>query len=214
MSQSSPRPEPLPPRANDEPRLAKRIPGRHRRGADPARRRSSSMPQPVRSRRAQLIRLEKFAAGALCSRRVGFRPGMEACGMNTPHRQIHLPANVTVSLRAGFVLAIANVLCVAILAWAWTHVSNTQGAHQRHRLGEAGDPIRSDRVGRQGLGEQRQIFRRATPCSRPASEQDHRISDVRADRPGPRSACRPSGSTKTSPATRRGTPPTRSPAMT
>src|SRR4051812_44603036 len=38
-----------------------------------------------------------------------------------PERSIPLPARVVVSLRAGFVLAIANVLCVAILAWAYLH---------------------------------------------------------------------------------------------
>ena len=37
-------------------------------------------------------------------------------------REILLPANVTVSLRAGAVLAAANVLCVIILAFAWMHV--------------------------------------------------------------------------------------------
>lgn len=40
-------------------------------------------------------------------------------------RQISLPARVQVSLRAGFVLAIANVLCVAILAYAWTRTQST-----------------------------------------------------------------------------------------
>ena len=37
-------------------------------------------------------------------------------------RTIRLPAHVSVSLRAGFVLAIANVLCVVIFSYAWTRV--------------------------------------------------------------------------------------------
>ncbi len=36
-------------------------------------------------------------------------------------RSISLPTRVIVSLRAGAVLAIANILCVAILSWAWVH---------------------------------------------------------------------------------------------
>lgn len=35
-------------------------------------------------------------------------------------RAIQLPAKVIVSLRAGFVLALANVICVAIFSYAWT----------------------------------------------------------------------------------------------
>jgi hypothetical protein len=37
-------------------------------------------------------------------------------------RAVPLPAKVVVSLRAGFVLAVANVLCVAIVAWAFLRV--------------------------------------------------------------------------------------------
>ncbi len=37
-------------------------------------------------------------------------------------RSISLPAEVIVSLRAGVVLAIANVVCVVIIAWAYTYV--------------------------------------------------------------------------------------------
>jgi hypothetical protein len=40
----------------------------------------------------------------------------------TEGRNLPLPAKVVVSLRAGFVLAIANVLCVAIIAWAFLRV--------------------------------------------------------------------------------------------
>jgi hypothetical protein len=39
-----------------------------------------------------------------------------------PQRSLSLPAKVTVSLRAGVVLALANVLCALILAGAWTKV--------------------------------------------------------------------------------------------
>lgn len=35
---------------------------------------------------------------------------------------ISLPARVVVSLRAGAVLALANVVCILILSWAWVHV--------------------------------------------------------------------------------------------
>jgi len=37
-------------------------------------------------------------------------------------RSITLPAKVIVSLRAGAILALANIICVGILAWAYTHV--------------------------------------------------------------------------------------------
>ena len=37
-------------------------------------------------------------------------------------RSLTLPARVIVSLRAGFVLAVANVVCVVILSWAWVNV--------------------------------------------------------------------------------------------
>lgn len=37
-------------------------------------------------------------------------------------RSVRFPAHVSVSLRAGFVLAIANVLCVIIFSYAWTRV--------------------------------------------------------------------------------------------
>ena len=36
--------------------------------------------------------------------------------------EIALPTKVIVSLRAGAVLAVANIVCVIILAWAWMHV--------------------------------------------------------------------------------------------
>jgi len=39
-----------------------------------------------------------------------------------PDSSVLLPARVVVSLRAGFVLAVSNVLCVAILAWAFLRV--------------------------------------------------------------------------------------------
>ncbi len=37
-------------------------------------------------------------------------------------RSLSLPAKVVVTLRAGALLAAANVVCAAIIAWAWTHV--------------------------------------------------------------------------------------------
>ena len=37
-------------------------------------------------------------------------------------RQVTLPAKLIVSLKAGFVLALANVACVLIFSWAWMHV--------------------------------------------------------------------------------------------
>lgn len=36
-------------------------------------------------------------------------------------RTISLPSRVIVSLRAGAVLALANILCAAILTWGWVH---------------------------------------------------------------------------------------------
>lgn len=39
-----------------------------------------------------------------------------------PHRTVPLPARVVVSLRAGAVLAIANIVCILIFSWAWVHV--------------------------------------------------------------------------------------------
>ena len=40
----------------------------------------------------------------------------------SPERLISLPAKVVVSLRAGALLALANVVCVVIFSWAWIHV--------------------------------------------------------------------------------------------
>jgi hypothetical protein len=37
-------------------------------------------------------------------------------------RGVSLPAKVVVTLRAGALLALANVVCALIVAWAWTHV--------------------------------------------------------------------------------------------
>jgi len=42
---------------------------------------------------------------------------------NTPsERTVSFPAKVVVTLRAGALLALANVVCALIIAWAWTHV--------------------------------------------------------------------------------------------
>jgi hypothetical protein len=41
---------------------------------------------------------------------------------SAPERSFSLPAKVVVSLKAGAVLAIANVVCVLIFSWAWMHV--------------------------------------------------------------------------------------------
>src|SRR5580765_6217763 len=46
----------------------------------------------------------------------------ESAGSVRLGREIRLPAKVVVSMRAGAMLAAANVLCVIILAWAWMHV--------------------------------------------------------------------------------------------
>jgi uncharacterized protein len=37
-------------------------------------------------------------------------------------RTVPLPARVVVSLRAGAVLALANIVCVLIFSWSWVHV--------------------------------------------------------------------------------------------
>ena len=57
---------------------------------------------------------------------------------------VSLPARVIVSLRAGFVLAIANIVCVAILAWAYLHVK--ADAHQISVTGSAKKLIQSDAI--------------------------------------------------------------------
>ena len=57
---------------------------------------------------------------------------------------VSLPAKVVVSLRAGFVLAVANVLCVAILAWAFLRVKSD--AKVINVTGSAKKRIESDLV--------------------------------------------------------------------
>ena len=57
---------------------------------------------------------------------------------------VSLPAKVVVSLRAGFVLALANVLCVAILAWAFLRVKGE--AKVINVTGSAKKRIESDLV--------------------------------------------------------------------
>jgi hypothetical protein len=59
-------------------------------------------------------------------------------------KSLTLPARVIVSLRAGAVLAVANVLCVAILAWAYTHVKGEAKAISV--TGSAKKAIRSDLI--------------------------------------------------------------------
>jgi hypothetical protein len=59
-------------------------------------------------------------------------------------RTIPLPAKVVVSLRAGFILAIANILCVAILAWAYTSTKN--GPQVISVTGSAKKTISSDLI--------------------------------------------------------------------
>ena len=36
-------------------------------------------------------------------------------------RELTLPGKVIVSLRAGAILGVANIICVGIIAWAYTH---------------------------------------------------------------------------------------------
>jgi uncharacterized protein len=43
-------------------------------------------------------------------------------GATVRERSFSLPAKVIVSLKAGAVLAVANVVCVLIFSWAWMHV--------------------------------------------------------------------------------------------
>jgi len=57
---------------------------------------------------------------------------------------LNLPARVVVSLRAGFVLALANVLCVAIFAWAFIRVKGE--AKVINVTGSARKQIESDLV--------------------------------------------------------------------
>lgn len=62
----------------------------------------------------------------------------------TPSPSLTLPAKVIVSLRAGFVLALANVLCVAILAYAYT--STRSGPKSIQVTGSAKKLITSDLI--------------------------------------------------------------------
>lgn len=41
---------------------------------------------------------------------------------SSSERSVSLPAKIVVTLRAGALLAAANVVCAIIIAWAWTHV--------------------------------------------------------------------------------------------
>lgn len=49
-------------------------------------------------------------------------PQARPAGPERPERSLALPAKITVSLRAGVMLALANVVCALILAGAWTKV--------------------------------------------------------------------------------------------
>jgi uncharacterized protein len=60
------------------------------------------------------------------------------------HRSIPLPAKVTVTLRAGAILAIANIVCVVIIAWAYMHVK--AAPKMISVTGSAKKMIRSDLV--------------------------------------------------------------------
>lgn len=63
-------------------------------------------------------------------------------------RAFTLPAKVIVSLRAGVVLAIANIICVGILAYAYTRAKN--GPQVISVTGSAKKTIRSDLIIWQG----------------------------------------------------------------
>src|SRR5262249_28277947 len=122
----------VPRRAQDS-RLAERSPGRRRRGA------ASTVLSARRSSCRRTTFVWKSRRGALCS-----RGAWHGGRMSAPRREIHLPANVTLSLRAGFVLAIANVLCIAIIAWAWMRVKGE--ANQISVTGSARQVIQSDLI--------------------------------------------------------------------
>lgn len=53
-------------------------------------------------------------------------PESRSDSSSSSNRSFTLPAHVTVSLRAGFVLAIANIICVAILVWAYLHAKGAE----------------------------------------------------------------------------------------
>jgi uncharacterized protein len=57
---------------------------------------------------------------------------------------VGLPTRVIVSLRAGFVLALANIVCVAILGWAWVHAKSP--AKEISVTGSARKKIESDLI--------------------------------------------------------------------
>jgi len=59
-------------------------------------------------------------------------------------RSVSLPARVVVSLRAGAVLALANIVCVLIFSWAWVHVKAEPKTIAV--TGSARKPIESDLI--------------------------------------------------------------------
>jgi len=46
---------------------------------------------------------------------------MQDASQSKGHSSLSLPAKIVVSLRVGAILAIANIVCAGILAWAWVH---------------------------------------------------------------------------------------------
>lgn len=69
----------------------------------------------------------------------------ESLGRISPEgRGLALPAKVVVSLRAGAVLALANVICVIILSTAWVHVRSDP--KNISVTGSAKKPITSDLI--------------------------------------------------------------------
>lgn len=73
-----------------------------------------------------------------------FTPNPQDAPQPSEKRTLPLPARIVVSLRAGFVLALANILCVAILAWAYTSTRN--GPQVIQVTGSAKQTIRSDLI--------------------------------------------------------------------
>jgi hypothetical protein len=70
--------------------------------------------------------------------------GKECRDMSGEQKTFQLPAKVIVSLRAGFVLALANIVCVSIVSYAWTKSKAPQKSIQV--TGSAKRQITSDLI--------------------------------------------------------------------
>src|ERR1700722_11705196 len=66
-------------------------------------------------------RKRKATNQAICIMMQGGNMSQESTPSSSLGPNIPLPARVVVSLKAGAMLAIANIFCAAILSYAWVH---------------------------------------------------------------------------------------------